>query len=588
MNTTFRAVRGVRCRGQTSSSISSACPPSVVTTYRLSTQHRSFAATRCNLAPILESFWEVMDNIDVTPHGGYSWWEGVHQKSVMHIRRTLHRVDCVIEVRDARAPFSTYNEDLEKLTVGKPRVIVFNKAELADPTANKKLVKFYADLGVPAALCTQGGLRTEEMRKLAEKIAKLNFPTYLREAPINCLVVGMPKVGKSSIANNLRKALADEMTDVTGIRFKDAKRIAKKRKTNGTMPRLTRSIGTVKIRTKNKRDIVLIDAPGFMFPRATDTRQGKKIALLGLTNFQRMQGQNHYRDVGDMVFKTLFMHGMEPAVMSFFRLPLPAPKTLTELQVRAAVTMDTLTSHTRKNMKFMNPDMFVHGLREPGNMEADRVTRQMIDAFRGGKFGRITIDEIPTIDQFNKVTAPPYIRRLYDAECEARAQRAELIRHVRNVQMEEPLKKIDPDAEEEKKEGEEDVLEHEEDDGLMGRRIFAIHAKTVDTEKDKAYSPEKERHTVADIVRQMQNENQPMTRSAQAGGGGGVLASNLEQYDRTTSERRKDLRMARLYEEGQQLTKDFLSQKQYVIIFDKQLVSILKKIGGSCGANKTY
>eukprot|EP01061_Rhynchopus_euleeides_P003018 TRINITY_DN12336_c0_g1_i1.p1 TRINITY_DN12336_c0_g1~~TRINITY_DN12336_c0_g1_i1.p1 ORF type:complete len:650 (+),score=175.62 TRINITY_DN12336_c0_g1_i1:189-1952(+) len=521
-----------------------------------------------------------MDGMDVTPFGGYQWWERFHQKGAFQIRRLLRLVNCVVEIRDARAPFTTYNEELEKMVIEKPRIIVFNKAEMADPESNRRLKEFYKKLGVPVMLTTRAGLEGEDARKLAEKILHLNIPTYHSTAPINTLVIGMPKVGKSAILHRLRKTFADDMTNVEGIRLKHAKRILRRHQGSSSyITRLTRTIGTVKIPTKAGREIVLYDTPGFLFPRCTNLRQGKKIAILGMSELQEQQGYAHLYEVSKMVFNTLFMHGMEASVMAHFRLPLPPPKNLEEFQVRAVATTNSLMAQTRRGMKFMNPEQFVYALKEPYNAEVLRVLRMLVDHFRNGRFGRITIDEIPSINEDNVVTAPPYIREMFQQEQDARDQRAKILHHIQKTQAtvgktvrEKNVPEGADDAEativeqrlKEKKgpsPADSTTAQHVGRWEVQGTRVWDVLGRTVDTARTGPYSTENERHKVGEILQNLRNNNQPLTRQPVKGAPVGVLQTDLSEFQWTPIERSRVEKRNRIEDQGNAYTAEFVKTK---------------------------
>ncbi|KAJ9451297.1 hypothetical protein DIPPA_16285 [Diplonema papillatum] len=86
--------------------------------YARALARRCFSCTATARAAVLENFFEAVDGIGVTPHGGFTWFESFHFKAARKIREKLKRCDVVIEVRGARVPFSSYNTELEKLTIG--------------------------------------------------------------------------------------------------------------------------------------------------------------------------------------------------------------------------------------------------------------------------------------------------------------------------------------------------------------------------------------------------------------------------------------------------------------------------------------
>eukprot|EP00754_Rhynchopus_humris_P011841 Rhum_TRINITY_DN14251_c1_g1::Rhum_TRINITY_DN14251_c1_g1_i1::g.74807::m.74807 len=405
-----------------------------------------FGPTRALQAQVLEDWWDRLDNIDVAPEGGFHWFEKFHARSMIEIKKRLRSVDCVVELRDARLPFSTYNEDMEKLTVDKPRVVVFNRSELADPRANEKLVEFYNAMGVPVVLATQSGLQEHAARKVVTAILKLKIPTYIQNAPVQALVIGMPNVGKSSLVNGLRTAFADEQTPLDYLRLKKKKRIMKRKMRVGGAVGVTRKLGMVNIHTAQGTHINLIDTPGFMFPKSTNIMQGKKLALLGMLDVKGRRRET-VRNSSNAVFQVLMHHGMESALMAHFRMPLPPPKNFDEFRARAVLTMDLLMRASKNNMRNHTMDSFKRAAEMGGN-EFDRVGADMISAFLKGKYGRFTLDEIPSVEKDRNgnmyVKGPAYIKKLVRLEQDRRDERARLLQHLKDHQ--ESLRKEKRDA----------------------------------------------------------------------------------------------------------------------------------------------
>ena len=395
-----------------------------------------FGPTRALQAQVLEDWWDRLDNIDVAPQGGFHWFEKFHARSLIEIKKRLRAVDCVVELRDARLPFSTYNEDMEKLTVDKPRVVVFNRSELADPRANERLVEFYNAMGVPVVMATQSGLQEHAARKVVTAILKLKIPTFIQNAPVQALVIGMPNVGKSSLVNGLRTAFADEQTPLDYLRLKKRKRIIKRKMRVGGMIGVTRKLGMVNIHTAQGTHINLIDTPGFMFPKSTNIMQGKKLSLLGMLD-DKGRPRDHIRDTANAVFQVLIHHGMESALMAHFRMPLPPPKNFDEFRARAVLTMDLLMRASKNNLRNHTMDSFKQAA-ECGGSEFDKVGSELIGAFVKGKYGRFTLDEIPSVEKDRNgntyVQGPAYIKKLVRMEQDRREERARLLQHMKDHQ----------------------------------------------------------------------------------------------------------------------------------------------------------
>eukprot|EP01063_Lacrimia_lanifica_P037784 TRINITY_DN787_c1_g1_i2.p1 TRINITY_DN787_c1_g1~~TRINITY_DN787_c1_g1_i2.p1 ORF type:complete len:602 (+),score=206.17 TRINITY_DN787_c1_g1_i2:93-1898(+) len=488
----------------------------------LSHQARRFSATRELHASVLESFWETMDNIGVQPYGGYHWFESFHASAVSKIRQKLKRVDVVVEVRDARVPFSSYNEELEKLTTGKPRVIMFNKADLADPDANQKLVDFYNKLGVPVMLTTNKGVSTEDAKRLARVITRMRIPTFLNEYPLQAMFVGMPNVGKSACIMNLRKAFNDDLTDHRGFGLKERKRMHKNRvaRSTGFLPGVTRRIGAVTVAPhKNfNSHITLIDTPGILMPRTVNIMQAQKIAMVGLSDFMHTVGrERHVEDMSKLTFELIFRNGMESAVMSHFRLPFPPPQTLKEFQGRAMLTMGILSLSAFKHLKFHSERSF-NGSYYPQRMQ---MSEMLVNEFRKGSFGRVTLDEIPEINDENVVTAPGYIQDLYEQEKERRSEREHLLNAAREL-----AKGKREEAATAEEAAARDAEHSTTDEAHL--RVWDIKTTTVQISKGGVSgdnpSHEQKNYELHKMVKELNDSEQTLSRRK------GVLSGNLTEF----------------------------------------------------------
>eukprot|EP01059_Diplonema_ambulator_P001412 TRINITY_DN11192_c0_g1_i1.p1 TRINITY_DN11192_c0_g1~~TRINITY_DN11192_c0_g1_i1.p1 ORF type:complete len:581 (+),score=106.12 TRINITY_DN11192_c0_g1_i1:35-1777(+) len=462
-------------------------------------------------AAVLENFWERAEGVGTTPYGGYQWFETWHHKAARKIQGKLAYVDVVVEIRDARAPFSTYNAELEKLTSGKPRVVVFNKADLADRDSNKRLTEFYEKLGVPAILTNFSGISANDAKRLAALIVKNKPPTYLNTAPINCIVVGMPNVGKSSLCIALRKAFIDETTNIHGYRYKIQKRLSRKFASVGGAAGLTKKIGYVTIPVGD-HSVTLIDTPGLLTPKVTNVRQSEKISVLGLADFSHQQGDENCEKVGNIVWQLVSQNGLESAVMAYFRMAYPPPLDFLDFKKRAVLTLDLLGKAAKKNLKNYTPKTYGQGMFAAFR----RPVRKLITAFQKGEFGRLTIDEIPRIDDNNVVTAPKYIQDLYYSERNAREERQRILKMKRDDQS--PTAEPDDTSE-----------ENPPSSSLDPQRIWNIKSRTVDITASEYTSktPEaaQDLYKLDKVVDSLKQGNVPISRRA------GPLKGDLREFD---------------------------------------------------------
>lgn len=188
------------------------------------------------------------------------WFPGHMAKTRRQIEEKLKLIDVVVEILDARIPLSSKNPDISEMTKGKPRVVVLNKADLADEVITKKWVEYYKERGILActADCAKGKGVAESIalvkKTIADKIAQ-NQDKGMNRA-IKILVAGVPNAGKSSYINRLAGRASATVGDRPGV---------------------TR--GQQWIRLKN--GIELLDTPGILWPKFEDERVGVHLAFTG-------------------------------------------------------------------------------------------------------------------------------------------------------------------------------------------------------------------------------------------------------------------------------------------------------------------
>lgn len=188
------------------------------------------------------------------------WFPGHMTKTRRQIEEKLKLIDVVVEILDARIPLSSKNPDIAEITKGKPRVVVLNKADLADETVTKKWIDYYKSIGILActADCAKGKGVQESItlvkKVIADKIAQ-NEEKGMNRA-IKILVAGVPNAGKSSYINRLAGRASATVGDRPGV---------------------TRGQQWIRL----KSGIELLDTPGILWPKFEDEKVGMNLAFTG-------------------------------------------------------------------------------------------------------------------------------------------------------------------------------------------------------------------------------------------------------------------------------------------------------------------
>jgi ribosome biogenesis GTPase A len=189
------------------------------------------------------------------------WFPGHMTRARRQIQEKLKLIDIAIELLDARIPLSSRNPMVDEILGGKPRLIVLNKADLADVRTTEQWIGYFADKGfVTVAVDSNTGTRVNEIperakqilhEKIARQIAKGMNPRAIR-----ALIVGIPNVGKSTLTNRL----AGRNIAATGDR-----------------PGVTKGQQWIKVGT----EMELLDTPGILWPKFEDPLVGYRLAMTG-------------------------------------------------------------------------------------------------------------------------------------------------------------------------------------------------------------------------------------------------------------------------------------------------------------------
>ena len=278
-----------------------------------------------------------------------NWYPGHMAKSRRLLQDQLRAVDAVIELCDARAPLATRNPDLEKLTKGKARILVLNKADLADDAETARWVEYFRRQGLTAMRFNSNGGKTKEILSRIEAATK---PAVERAAArgvkktVRLMVIGIPNVGKSTFINRIYGSGIVKASDRPGV---------------------TRSNQWVKIGPY----LELMDTPGMLPPRMDDQEGARLLAYLGSIRDQIMDTEEL---AGQLLLHLL---ARKPAaVAARFKIPEGEAFDDVQLVVEAACK---------------GRGWIISG----GRPDTDRAAALILDEFRGGKVGRITIEAAP-------------------------------------------------------------------------------------------------------------------------------------------------------------------------------------------------
>lgn len=194
-----------------------------------------------------------------------NWYPGHMAKTKKLISEHLKQVDAILEVLDARIPLSSKNPDLDFLCQNKPKIVILNKADMADQDATEEWIKYYKEKGILAipANCETGeglGRLNNDLNLLLKDKLKRNEEKGIFKA-IRIMVVGIPNSGKSSFINRMAKRQSVKTENRPGVTVR-------------------------KQWVKVSKDIELLDTPGILWPKFDSLKVSLNLAFTGAIKHQ--------------------------------------------------------------------------------------------------------------------------------------------------------------------------------------------------------------------------------------------------------------------------------------------------------------
>jgi ribosome biogenesis GTPase A len=189
------------------------------------------------------------------------WFPGHMAKARREVTEKLKLVDIIFELVDARIPYSSRNPMIDEIIQHKPRLVLLNKADMADKEATKAWIHFFAEKDIKAlAINAQAGEGMRDIIQASHVILKEKFDRYrakgVNPRAIRAMIVGIPNAGKSTLINRLAK-----------------KNIAR----TGNTPGVTKAQQWIKV----GKELELLDTPGILWPKFEDQEVGMKLAVTG-------------------------------------------------------------------------------------------------------------------------------------------------------------------------------------------------------------------------------------------------------------------------------------------------------------------
>ena len=283
----------------------------------------------------------------------YQWYPGHMSKARRMMQENIGLVDLVIELADARIPLSSRNPDIDSLCGNKARILLMTKADMADPVRTAKFQKYFEDKGfMVIAMDARTRKANEKIKAYVEKACAAKRERDKRRGivgrPLRAMVVGIPNVGKSTFINSFA-----------------GKASAK----TGNKPGVTRGKQWIRL----NKNLELLDTPGILWPKFEDRQVGVNLALTGAIRQELLEEQELSLELLDFLqreYPALLKERYDPEG-SEWEFPMDSAKLLGEIALS-------------RNL-----------LKTGGEPDWQRASKMVLDDFRNGKTGRISLETPP-------------------------------------------------------------------------------------------------------------------------------------------------------------------------------------------------
>ena len=277
----------------------------------------------------------------------YQWYPGHMTKARRMMQEDIKLIDLVIELVDARVPLSSRNPDIDELGKNKSRLILLNKADLADKSANKKWTEFFQQKGYYVQeVDSRSGAGMKAISAIIQEACKEKIERDrkrgIKNRPVRAMVVGIPNVGKSTFINTYA-----------------GKACAK----TGNKPGVTKGKQWIRL----NKNVELLDTPGILWPKFEDQAVGMRLAMIGSINDEIL-------NIDELALE----------LIQYLRNAYPG--TLEKLYQCEEVA-------EKEALQILEEVAKLRGcLIKGGELDYGKASRLLMDDFRSGKLGRITLE----------------------------------------------------------------------------------------------------------------------------------------------------------------------------------------------------
>ena len=288
-----------------------------------------------------------------------NWFPGHMAKTRRQITEDLKMIDVVVEILDARIPNSSQNPDIRQITQNKKKVIVLNKYDLSDKVKVEKWVEYFTKKGQKVVLAdslTGRGINetTRQIQKIMEDDMQKMADKGRIGRKIRVMIVGIPNVGKSSFINRISKKTSAEV---------------------GNKPGVTKQKQWIRINDK----IELLDTPGVLWPKFENEKVAMNLAITGTIK-------------DDILELTEVEYKLIKFMLENYKINLLQRYSLNEEQIGEILRQDQ--AKNENIYEIMQLIGKKRGAILGGRIDDERTSKLILDDFRSGKLGNITLDRL--------------------------------------------------------------------------------------------------------------------------------------------------------------------------------------------------
>ena len=275
----------------------------------------------------------------------YQWYPGHMTKARRMMQEDIRLIDLVIELTDARVPYSSRNPDIDELGKNKARLILLNKSDLADEQMNEVWAEHFKKKGYyTAKINARSGAGMKQIQGIIQEACKEKTERDRKRGilnrPVRAMVVGIPNVGKSTFINTF----AGKACTKTGNR-----------------PGVTKGKQWIRL----NKNVELLDTPGILWPKFEDQSVGQKLAVIGSIKDEILQAEE-----------------LALWILGFMQEHYPG-----RLKERYQIEEEGLLP------ELLNSIAFARGCKRKGEQpDYQKAAQLIVDDFRSGKLGRVTME----------------------------------------------------------------------------------------------------------------------------------------------------------------------------------------------------